>query len=395
MKNMLHFLRAFGGNPLDRANIAEADWLLLAQAAYSSFPEGEMSFGEALTKAIQMPVDERRFGFERRRDEQLLREMAESGRFGDQRFLGGSQVHAPDCQFAGYALGLSGGGLIVCFRGTDSSLAGWKEDCRLAYDCPIPAQRHAVEFLTRTARQHPHAGPLFLTGHSKGGNLAVYAAAFCPPDVRGRVERVVNLDGPGLDPRSVESPGYREIRDRIYTFLPAGSLIGLLFAPHANVTHVRARAPSLMQHYPYFWEMRGGRFRRAAGSGPLARYQARTVRAFIDRLTPREREDFVEALFGIAAATRADTFPKLLRAWHRSIPRAAGAFVRANGKARRALARALYAAMWASVRGLRGSAQFSFAKCEDNPQDAAYTGLDGEECGHGFSSGHERRAGRD
>lgn len=36
-------------------------------------------------------------------------------------------------------------------------------------------------------------------GHSKGGNLAVYASSFCSNDIQDRIGKVYNYDDPGFD----------------------------------------------------------------------------------------------------------------------------------------------------------------------------------------------------
>lgn len=82
-------------------------------------------------------------------------------------------------QFAALTIETGDGFFYLSFRGTDDTLAGWKEDFDLACMPEVPAQKKAVAYLTEVARQYPRQ-KLRLGGHSKGGNLAVYAGVFWP-----------------------------------------------------------------------------------------------------------------------------------------------------------------------------------------------------------------------
>ena len=96
------------------------------------------------------------------------------------------------------------GTLAISFRGTDDSLIGWKEDFNMAFQYPVPAQRSASAYLDMVARLWE--GPIILVGHSKGGNLAIYAAMNADPKVRKRIQHVYSLDGPGFPPEIVDQP---------------------------------------------------------------------------------------------------------------------------------------------------------------------------------------------
>ena len=89
------------------------------------------------------------------------------------------------------------GTLVISFRGTDDSLIGWKEDFNMAFQYPVPAQRSASAYLDMVARLWE--GPIILVGHSKGGNLAIYAAMNADPKVRKRIQHVYSPRFPAGD----------------------------------------------------------------------------------------------------------------------------------------------------------------------------------------------------
>lgn len=94
---------------------------------------------------------------------------------------------------------------FVGFRGTDESIVGWKEDFNMAYAMPVPAQDQASRYLAAAAPYLPER--IIVGGHSKGGNLAEYAALHAPADVQNRIVRVYNLDGPGFKEDVRENAG--------------------------------------------------------------------------------------------------------------------------------------------------------------------------------------------
>jgi hypothetical protein len=81
----------------------------------------------------------------------------------------------------------------IAFRGTDDTPVGWKEDFNMIFKTMIPAQLEAVSYVRRITARFKH-GRIRLGGHSKGGNLAAYAAAFCGEKIQTRIHTVYRND---------------------------------------------------------------------------------------------------------------------------------------------------------------------------------------------------------
>ena len=154
-------------------------------------------------------------------DVRLIAALRESARFAELMVCAyADELDAPtQTQFSAVTFVLPDGARVVSFRGTDSTLIGWKEDFNMGFVCPVPAQTLAVSYLEDIAARAPDA-PLYVVGHSKGGNLAVYAAAFCREEVQPRIRTVYNYDGPGFDQTVLARDGYRHIRERVRTYVP-------------------------------------------------------------------------------------------------------------------------------------------------------------------------------
>lgn len=172
----------------------------------------------------------------------------------------------------------------------------------MGFESPVPAQTDAVEFLTAAARQFER---LYTCGHSKGGNLALYAAVRSPADVRAKVLGVYSFDGPGLDDQTAGSPEYEEISSRICSFVPESSIVGMLLDYHDEYTIVDSDGVGILQHNPFLWHIRGPRFQTRANLTRSGRYADRTLHDFLAQCTTEERQVMVDTLFELVAATGA------------------------------------------------------------------------------------------
>lgn len=211
-------------------------------------------------------------------------------------------------QFAGALFLLDDGTGVVAFRGTDATLVGWKEDFNMSFESPVPSQTEAVAFLEAAAKR-----PLYLCGHSKGGNLAMYAASMCSPKTRERIRAVYSFDGPGLDARTLQAEGYRAIGGRICSYIPESSVIGLLMGYHEAYTVVASDSVSLWQHNPYYWHVRGPAFVTASDTTLSSRFANQTLHDFLDSCTPEQRRVLVDTLFSVLAASGATRLKDLPR----------------------------------------------------------------------------------
>ena len=319
---MLDYLKKYGCVPLAEAPLNDADRLVFAQAAYLNFPGG-IADGTPLKEALAcvsfLPDEpsETRFGFQHKDDIALRDLMVAGARYGEIRFADASRTLSPDGQFAALSLRLPDNTLLICFRGTDNTLAGWKEDCDLSYMEEIPAQRMARGHVEQIA---PSAPQIELLGHSKGGNLALYAAATGSENVQSRLVRATSFDGPGLSHNMILSDGYARVQDRMHLCIPRASLVGLLFHQPANVRTVESRTFSILQHYPYTWKTQGMDLQDAERLSVPGQKLGQTVFGMLERLAPDTRRQFVEAVYEILSVTGAETLNDLVRGWITNTP---------------------------------------------------------------------------
>ena len=259
-----------------------------------------------------------------KKDMELLRCAAATARFGQCGLCLYRSVLLPEqeTQFAAMTFLLDDGSMFLAYRGTDNSLVGWKEDFNMTFQQTIPAQRLAQEYIREAALAH--TAPMRVAGHSKGGNLAVFAAARCSPTVRKRILTVYNNDGPGFTKYMIGDPGYNAIVPRIQTYIPQSSVIGMLLEHEEPFIVIRSKSVGIMQHDPYSWEVEGPHFLPVQEVTESSQFLDATIKNWFAGMTNRERNQLVEVLYGLLTTgeveNAADIFqPKNIRTYVKAL----------------------------------------------------------------------------
>jgi len=218
-----------------------------------------------------------------------------------------------EMQFAAVTITCTDGTHYAAFRGTDATLIGWKEDFNMSFMTPVPAQQQACQYLEAAAGKI--WGKFRTGGHSKGGNLAVYASAFCKPNVQRRILAVYNNDGPGFDESIIARPEFQAISNRLLAFIPQSSIIGMLLEHAEQYTIVESVHRGIAQHDPYSWSVLGTNFICKDTITDTSKFLDTTIKNWLKGLTPQEREKFIDALFSILEATGVSSFSELSTNW--------------------------------------------------------------------------------
>lgn len=197
------------------------------------------------------------------------------------------------------------GKVYVTFRGTDDKLVGWKENCMLAVIQRVPAQRDAAEYLENIAGCY--SGPLIVSGHSKGGNLAIYAAAKAKPDIQSRIESIASYDGPGFMKEFLDTPGYRAIADKVVTFVPTSSMVGMLMGLAGEMDVVACEKDGPAAHDIFAWGLDSSSFIRADALADKSVKFRDAINKTINGMTTPERFQLVDELFRVLSSTGAVT----------------------------------------------------------------------------------------
>ncbi len=246
-------------------------------------------------------------------DLELLNRCAQSERFGACRigFYQDVLIREQETQFAAMTFLLNDGSAFLAFRGTDFSMTGWKEDFNMSFQETVPAQLAAVAYTQKFAEST--VMPLHICGHSKGGNLAVYAAAKCGRSIQKRIVGVHNNDGPGFHETMMKDEGYQAILPRVYTYVPQSSVIGMLLEHEEPYTVVKSTQVGLMQHDPYSWTILGGSFVREDEVTAESRFIDQAMKNWLADMSIEDRNKFVDTVFEVIANSGVDNTKDLFR----------------------------------------------------------------------------------
>lgn len=210
----------------------------------------------------------------------------------------------PPLQFAATTYVYGDQFAYVGFRGTDTTLAGWREDFDMAYQVPVPAQDLAARYLADVAADPAVPERLYVGGHSKGGNLAEYAALTAAPEVQARIAKVFSHDGPGFMPGTFSPADYAPLEGRWAKTVPEDSMVGILMESLMPRRVVRAAGKGFEQHTVFRWEVaddnRG--FATVPQLPEATDLRAQALQVWLASMDGTQRERMVDALF---AAIRA------------------------------------------------------------------------------------------
>ena len=224
-----------------------------------------------------------------------------------------------EMQFSAITYILNDGTVYIAFRGTDETIVGWKEDFNMAFCAPVPGQEYSVGYLN-TVAERIHS-PFYVGGHSKGGNLAVYSAMNCRPDVQERIIRVFSMDGPGFRPEVLKAGNYDVIADRVTKILPHSSLVGMLFESDMHFQVVESKTFGLMQHDPYTWLVEGDHLKHVDDIYESRKQMDNTLNTWILSLDEKQLRIFVDTLFQVISASQADNLIDFTAEWRQSMNR--------------------------------------------------------------------------
>ena len=329
MADLFDYLHWRGDLRFSQVPPGPVDALIFSALSYLTFggsmaerPDIPISLREASEEFFREASQEERCRV--KTDLSLLMAAAESERFGNTYLIQYRDILIPeeDTQFAAVTFLLDNKSAFLAFRGTDYSLTGWKEDFNLSFQESVPAQRLAAQYVADVSRRYPL--PLYLGGHSKGGNLAVYAAVKAEQSIRNRIRAVYNHDGPGFTNFVMQDPAYREICPRVTTIIPQSSVIGMLLEHEEPYTVIKSKQIGLLQHDFYSWLLDGPEFVPMEEVTADSKFLDQTIKHWFSGMTTEERNEIVDTVFDLLSMGEVNTVfdlihPKNIRTYLRTL----------------------------------------------------------------------------
>ena len=270
MADMMDYLDWRGDLTFEVSGFNEVDNLILAQLIYVEF-EGIVP---GIDSDDSISLKEASDIFWRQNDAEeilarvsmtksapfVMEQMAETERFKDIRLSKyiNDISDEEQSQFSVMCVTLPDDSVYVAFSGTDSTIVAWRENFNMAYLLDTPGQLKAVDYLNKVVTEEQKV--VRVGGHSKGGNLAVYAAVNCESWIQDRIIEVYSNDGPGFRQEVVESANYQKMLPVIKTILPESSIVGMLLEHQESFEVVKSSQSGIQQHDITSWEVLGTSF---------------------------------------------------------------------------------------------------------------------------------------
>lgn len=305
MKNIIYYLKKYGNTPMSEFKFNEVDSLILSQICYlnlEDFIPSIMDHSEDVS-LISFLNDEKNIlalcdeTLDEKDNKKLLRVLANTTRYEGLKMnylLDKFHIDTVE-QFYSMCF-IFEKFIFVAFRGTDTTLLGWKEDFNMVLMDVIPSQVDATDYLNKIGKITDKY--LLVGGHSKGGNLALYATMYCDKELHPRIKRIFNHDGPGFNKDVYDTKEFLDVKDKMIKLTCEQAMIGLMLYHSEEMIFVKAKGTSIFQHDPYNWYItKKGRFRLVKYPTVTARVFEKSVRDFIESTSLIERKRFFELLF--------------------------------------------------------------------------------------------------
>lgn len=317
-KTIIDYVQRYGDVSLKEKELNEVDALVLCQLSYLKFDGLVPQISEnlpsvSLRQLSEHPDADRMFADARFeiQNRALFHAMKDSVRFGGMRlncYI--NQVEKEwETQFSAVTCLLEDGTLFLVFRGTDESFVGWKEDFNMAFRRPVPAQINSAKYLNIvTGRLHKS---FYVGGHSKGGNLAIYSAMNCIPEISQRILKIYCMDGPGFRPEILAECDYEKVADRVVKILPRDSLVGMVFETGNRYQTIETTAKGLAAHDPYSWIVEDDHFRKADKLYNGRKFMDNTFNEWVLSLDDEKLELVIDTLYGLVNSLEADDLVEL------------------------------------------------------------------------------------
>lgn len=326
--NMLAYLEWRGDLSFESDPLNEVDALIFSLISYYKYEQFSTVVGKVagytLAEYVQlhndnssvfgdinMEIDVEKDIFPAKTAPFVLCKAVKTKRFAGVRVVNFRNVFDEDrvVQFAAMTFDLGNGDSVVAYRGTDSTIVGWKEDCMLSYLPEIPGQTEAVGYFNETEPGKRY----YIVGHSKGANEALYAYLKMNEDRLNDVVAVYNFDGPGFLENNQDTPRYQKTKDKIHTFVPSHSIVGMLLEHEKEYVAVKSQGYGFKQHNPLFWEVKGAGLVTEFNNEWVREVADLTFADFLKEMSLEDRKFVTETVFAIVNNCGVKSFSELYK----------------------------------------------------------------------------------
>lgn len=330
--NITSYLKKFKNLSFKEKPFSEVDSLILAQLSYFIFDDYLPKFNvnskplalktlntknniEVIVKDTLMP----------KKNVAFFKAILASERFSELKinYYKTKLDDVEEVQFAAMTFIINPTTCYIAFRGTDITILGWKEDFNMSFLEHTPGQLRSSKYLNKVIPLLDPYKTIYVGGHSKGGNLALYSSIYCKEEIQNRISAIYDHDGPGFKKCIFDTVNFKRIENRLFKTIPRNSLIGIILNHSDSVRIVKANAIlGILQHSPFSWQINSdGDFICYKNTTKSSQRLDKTLSTWLESLDDSKREKMVEDLFFLFETSRIknvtdfkkDTFIKLFK----------------------------------------------------------------------------------
>ena len=299
--NINSYIKKFGKLTFEEFPLNDVDALIFAEFAYINV---DLLIGERFAKIKNLNTDVPdivyRGSVDWKYNRTMLKLMKESNRYKDLSvgMCRNIFLESKKLQFFALTILLPNNEMMICYRGTDTSLVGWEEDFLMTYGKSLPSEKQSLTYLYDVLSRHS-GRRFYLNGHSKGGYLSFYVALHMRKEFHDRLIYAYSFDGPGFTCDLDKLTNYPKLKEKLLKYMTFNDIIGLLFTNIEQYKVVYSSGILFGGHDPFFWQVNSRKgsfaFRKEIAKPSLK--NNKKVMAWLNSLTNEEKELGTEAIF--------------------------------------------------------------------------------------------------
>ena len=323
MANINDYIIWRGDIPIDeKYKFNEIDSMILARFSYLIFDRIDMSDSETIGSISEKMKDFPNEDFLYNGDKEMITYLGESTRFKNMKVTDYVMTNDKEAekQFGAITIHNSDEEMYISYLGTDWTINGWKEDFNMAFMDKVPCQIAGKEYIEKVALKYPNK-KIRIGGHSKGGNVAIYAGITASEEIKNRIIKIYNYDGPGFNKKMINKYANDEIVNKIETYIPQDSVVGRLLNHKEKTTISLSIEKGILQHDIFSWQVLKDDLIKSEKNTENSETIDKTLTDWIEITTSEQRKIVIDSVFEILYSTEAITFGDITNNLPTSIPK--------------------------------------------------------------------------
>ena len=323
MANINDYLLWRGDIPINKEfKFNEIDSIILARFSYLIFDKIKMNKKETIESISKKMKNFENDEFRYNGDKELITYLGASKRF--KHMIVTDYVQTNDKQieqqFGAITIHISEKEIYLSYIGTDSTIYGWKEDFNMAFMENVPCQKEGKKYIEKISQKYPNK-KIRIGGHSKGGNVAIYSAITSSKELKDKIIKVYNYDGPGFNKNIINKYSNDKIISKIETYIPQDSIIGRLLNHKEKMTIAFSLEKGIFQHDIYSWQVLKDDLIHSEKNTDISEDIDKTMTEWIELTTNEQRKIVIDAIFELFYSTDSETFGEMSKNISTNLPK--------------------------------------------------------------------------